>query len=49
LGIGLGFVFGGQLKKTILSHKVIGAAGEAAAAVGLLSKIKGLRHWTLTR
>jgi hypothetical protein len=49
LGIGLGFVFGGQFKKTFLGHSVVGATAQASASVGLLSKIKGLRHRTLTQ
>jgi hypothetical protein len=46
LGIGAGVVFGGQLEKTFLGHKVVGAAGQTAASAGLLSEEKGLRHGT---
>jgi hypothetical protein len=42
LGVGLRLVFGGQFKQTFLRHGIAGPAGEAAASVGLLSKIKRL-------
>ena len=49
LGVGLRLVFGGQFKQAFLRHRIAGPASEAAAPVGLLSKIKGLRHRTLAQ
>jgi hypothetical protein len=49
LGVGLRLVFGGQFEQTFLRHGIVGATGQAAASVGLLSKEKGLRHRTLTQ
>jgi hypothetical protein len=44
-----GVVFARQLAEAFLRHKVVGAARQAAASVGLLSEKKGLRHRTLTQ
>jgi len=41
LGVGLRLVFGGQFKQTFLRHGIAGAAGQAAAPVGLLTQRGG--------
>ena len=49
LGARPGGVFIGELEKTITQRRIGGIAGETAATLGLLAKVKRLRHRTLSQ